>query len=54
MIVSPENEINKNLSLKSKDSDELKENWNSLGDDIFFRKNKFEFSQKEKNSLKKC
>ena len=53
MIVSPESEVNKNLLLKSKDSDEIKDNWYSLGDEIFFRKNKFEFSQKEKNSLKK-
>jgi len=53
MIVRPENEINKNLSLKSKDSDEIKVNWNSLDDEIFFRKNKFEFTQKEKHSLKK-
>lgn len=53
MIVSPESEVNKNLILKSKDSDEIKDNWYSLGDEIFFRKNKFEFSQKEKNSLKK-
>lgn len=53
MLERPENEINKNLSLKSKDSDEIKVNWNSLDDEIFFRKNKFEFTQKEKHSLKK-
>ena len=53
MLERPENDINKNLSLKSKDSDEIKVNWNSLDDEIFFRKNKFEFTQKEINSLKK-
>jgi hypothetical protein len=54
MIVSPDNEDNKKLTLKSRDSEEIKDNWNSLEDEIFFRKNKFEFTQKEINSLKKC
>ena len=53
MIVSPDNEDNKKLALKSRDSEEIKDNWNSLEDEIFFRKNKFEFTQKEINSLKK-
>ena len=53
MIVSPDNEDNKKLTLKSRDSEEIKDNWNSLDDEIFFRKNKFEFTQKEINSLKK-
>ena len=53
MIVSPDNEDNKKLTLKSRDSEEIKDNWNSLEDEIFFRKNKFEFTQKEINSLKK-
>jgi len=53
MIVTPDNEDNKKLTLKSRDSEEIKDNWNSLDDEIFFRKNKFEFTQKEINSLKK-
>ncbi len=53
MFLTPEIDESKKLSIKSKDSDELIGDWDSLGDELFFRKNKFEFSQREKNSLKK-
>ena len=53
MFLSPEIDESKKVAIKSKDSDELNGDWDSLGDELFFRKNKFEFSQKEKNSLKK-
>lgn len=53
MFLTPEIDESKKVAIKSKDSDELNGDWDSLGDELFFRKNKFEFSQKEKNSLKK-
>ena len=53
MILTPEIDESKKPSIKSKDSDELSGDWDSLGDELFFRKNKFEFSQREKNYLKK-
>ena len=53
MFLTPETEENKKQTIKSKDSDELNGDWDSLGDELFYRKNKFEFSEKEKNSLKK-
>jgi len=53
MFLTPEIDESKKVAVKSKDSDELNGDWDSLGDELFFRKNKFEFSQKEKNSLKK-
>ena len=53
MFVTPEIDDTKKLTLKSRDSEEIIGDWNSLGDELFFRKNKFEFTQKEKNSLKK-
>jgi len=53
MFLTPEIDESKKVVVKSKDSDELNGDWDSLGDELFFRKNKFEFSQKEKNSLKK-
>ena len=53
MFLTPEIDESKKVAVKSKDSDELNGDWDSLGDELFFRKNKFEFSQKEKNSLRK-
>ena len=50
MFVTPEIDDTKKLTLKSRDSEEIIGDWNSLGDELFFRKNKFEFTQKEKNS----
>ena len=53
MFVSQETEENTKLTLKTKLSEELKGDWDSLGDELFFRKNKFEFTEKEKNSIKR-
>ena len=53
MFVSQETEENAKLTLKTKISEELKGDWDSLGDELFFRKNKFEFTEKEKNSIKR-
>ena len=55
MIVEPElEEIGpNNQKVKIEEEPELEGDWNSLGDELFFRKNKFEFSQREKNYLKK-
>ena len=53
MFVTTNIDENQNIDLKSKDSGEIKGDWNTLCDELFFRKNKFEFTPKEKHSLKK-
>ena len=53
MFVSQETEEDAKLTLKTKLSEELKGEWDSLGNELFFRKNKFEFTEKEKNSIKR-
>ena len=53
MFVTANIDENQNIDLKSKDSGEIKGDWNTLCDELFFRKNKFEFTPKEKHSLKK-
>ena len=53
MFVTTNFDENQNIDLKSKDSGEIKGDWNTLCDELFFRKNKFEFTPKEKHSLKK-
>jgi predicted DNA binding CopG/RHH family protein len=47
-----EKEINQN-SLEIEDNEELEGDWDSLGDELLFQKNKFEFSNKEKKFIKK-
>ena len=47
-------EINENqINIKRQESEEIKGDWDSLGDELFFLKNKFEFTQKEKKFIKK-
>ena len=47
-------EIDENpKNIKRKESEELRGNWDSLGDELLFLKNKFEFTQKEKKFIKK-
>ena len=53
MFVTANIDENQIIDLKSKDSGEIKGDWNTLCDELFFRKNKFEFTPKEKHSLKK-
>ena len=53
MIVEPEiEEINQNTN-KIEEEPELEGDWESLGDELFYRKNKFEFEEKEKKHIKK-
>ena len=53
MIVKPEiEEINQNTN-KIDEEPELEGDWESLGDELFYRKNKFEFEEKEKKHIKK-
>ena len=53
MIVEPEiEEINQNTN-KIEEEPELEGDWESLGDELFYRKNKFEFKEKEKKHIKK-
>ena len=55
-ITSNKTEENSKISLQrrlSSNLEELKGDWESLGDELFFRKNKFEFTEKEKNSIKR-
>ena len=53
MFITQEIEENQKNMLKKSESEELNGDWDSLGDELFFLKDKFEFSQKEKNLLKK-
>ena len=53
MIVEPEKEeINPNNN-KIEEEPELEGDWESLGDELFYRKNKFEFDEREKKFIKK-
>ena len=38
MFLTPEIDESKKVAVKSKDSDELNGDWDSLGDELFFRK----------------
>ena len=53
MFITDEIEENQKNMLKKKDSEELNGDWDSLGDELFYLKNKFEFTQKEKKFIKK-
>ena len=53
MFITHETEENQKNNIKRKESEELNGDWDTLGDELFYLKNKFEFSQKEKNVLKK-
>ena len=53
MFITYETDENPKTMIKKKESEELIGDWDSLGDELFFLKNKFEFSQKEKNVLKR-
>ena len=53
MIIEPEKEdidLNNN---KIEEEPELEGDWESLGDELLYRKNKFEFEEKEKKHIKK-
>ena len=53
MIVEPElEEINQNTNAIEEEP-ELEGDWESLGDELLYRKNKFEFEEKEKKLIKK-
>lgn len=55
MFFEPELEENgqNNKKVKIEEEPELEGDWNSLGDELFYRKNKFEFDEKEKKHIKK-
>ena len=53
MFVEPELEENNQNNNKIEDEAELEGDWDSLGDELFYRKNKFEFEEKEKKHIKK-
>ena len=55
MIVEPELEDlgPNNPKVKIEEEPELEGDWDSLGDELFYRKNKFEFDEKEKKHIKK-
>ena len=52
MIVEPEIEEN-NINNLQKEEPKLEGDWESLGDELFYRKNKFEFEEREKRHIKK-
>ena len=52
MFVTQEIDENQK-NIKRQESEEIKGDWDSLGDELFFLKNKFEFTQKEKKFIKK-
>ena len=54
MFIEPEKEeeINSNNTDKEEEP-ELEGDWESLGDELLYRKNKFEFDEKEKRHIKK-
>ena len=54
MFIEPEKEeeINAN-NINLEEEQELEGDWDSLGDELFYRKNKFEFDEKEKRHIKK-
>ena len=54
MIVEPEIEENVNNNPQiQEEEEELEGDWESLGDELFYRKNKFEFEEKEKRHIKR-
>ena len=53
MIVEPEKEENSPNNPQIEEEQELEGDWESLGDELFYRKNKFEFEEKEKRHIKK-
>ena len=55
MFFEPELEENNpnNQKAKIEEELELEGDWDSLGDELFYRKNKFEFDEKEKKHIKK-
>ena len=53
MFFEPELEENNQNNNKIEEEPELEGDWESLGDELFYRKNKFEFEEKEKNHIKK-
>ena len=54
MFIEPEKEEEINSNKNNKEEvPELEGDWESLGDDLFYRKNKFEFDEKEKKHIKK-
>ena len=53
MFVEPELEENNQNNNKIELEPELEGDWESLGDELFYRKNKFEFEEKEKKHIKK-
>ena len=53
MFVEPELEENNQNNNKIEEEPELEGDWESLGDELFYRKNKFEFEEKEKKHIKK-
>ena len=53
MIIEPEKEEIDPNNQKEEEESELEGDWESLGDDLFYRKNKFEFEEKEKKHIKK-
>ena len=52
MFVEPEKEIAPNNNIIEVEP-ELEGDWESLGDELFYRKNKFEFEEREKRHIKK-
>ena len=54
MFIEPEKEeeINPN-NINKEEEPELEGDWDSLGDELLYRKNKFEFDEKEKRHIKK-
>ena len=54
MFIEPEKEeeINPN-NINKEEEPELEGDWESLGDELLYRKNKFEFDEKEKRHIKK-
>ena len=53
MIIEPEKEEIDPNNQKAEEESELEGDWESLGDDLFYRKNKLEFEEKEKKHIKK-
>ena len=54
MFIEPgkEEEIDSN-NINIEEEAESEGDWESLGDELFYRKNKFEFDEKEKRHIKK-
>ena len=53
MIVEPEKEEIDPNNNKIEEEPELEGDWDSLGDELLYRKNKFEFEEREKKHIKK-